>query len=57
MENTQLFKEIAKYLDHLSNNVGKTVTEYDWRECCGLIRQMEVNGLIYNPRTSEDEGF
>ncbi len=57
MENKELFKEIAKYLNHLSNNVGKTVTEYDWRECCGLIRELEVNGLIENPSIPEDEGF
>lgn len=46
MKNKELHKEIYKYLNHISNSVGKTITEYDWREVCGIMVQMEEEGLV-----------
>lgn len=30
--------ENYKCLNHLSNSVGQTITEYDWRDLCGLMK-------------------
>lgn len=38
--------EIYKCLEKLSNSVGETITEYHWREFCGLMKMMEDEKLI-----------
>ncbi len=38
--------EIYKCLDRLSNSVGQTINEYDWRELCGLMKKMEDEKII-----------
>ena len=40
-EQNQLFDNIRKYLDNLSNRTGEILTEYHWRECCELIKQID----------------
>lgn len=42
----QINVEIYKCLDRLSNSVGQTITEYHWRELCGLMKKMEVEKII-----------
>ena len=38
--------EIYKCLNKLSNSVGETITEYHWREFCGLMKMMEDEKMI-----------
>lgn len=42
----QINVEIYKCLDQLSNSVGHTINEYDWRELCGLMKKMEDEKII-----------
>lgn len=30
-------KEVVRFLELIANSVGETITEYHWREACGLI--------------------
>ena len=38
--------EIYNCLNKLSNSVGETITEYHWREFCGLMKMMEDEKMI-----------
>jgi hypothetical protein len=38
--------EIYNCLDKLSNSVGETITEYHWREFCGLMKMMEDEKMV-----------
>ena len=38
--------QIYKYLDILSNRVEEVITEYDWRECCELMKMLEDKKLV-----------
>lgn len=38
--------EIYKCLDLLSNSVGEVITEYHWREFCGLMKMMEDEKMV-----------
>lgn len=39
--NKSLYDDIHKFLDKISNSVGETITEYHWREACGLIKELD----------------
>jgi len=36
-----VLKSTIEYLTHLSNNIGSITTEYDWKEICRLVKQLE----------------
>ena len=38
--------EIYNCLNKLSNSVGETITEYHWREFCGLMKMMEDEKMV-----------
>lgn len=38
--------EIYRCLNKLSNSVGETITEYHWREFCGLMKMMEDEKMV-----------
>ena len=38
--------EIYKCFELLSNSVGETITEYHWREFCGLMKMMEDEKMV-----------
>lgn len=38
--------EIYNTLNKLSNSVGETITEYHWREFCGLMKMMEDEKMV-----------
>ncbi len=42
----QVNREIYKCLNTLSNSVGTVITEYHWREFCGLMKNMEDERMI-----------
>ncbi len=49
-EQYRLILEIKGYLNLLSGRVGEVLTEYDWRECCGLelaLDEIFLNAPIY----------
>jgi len=56
MERDLLDSEIKRFLNSIANNVGNKITEYDWREACGLIKLIdEVNPNIkVDPPIMED---
>lgn len=39
-------KEIYNFLNKISNSVGDTITEYHWREVCGLMKMMEDEKMV-----------
>ena len=39
-------KELYKFLYHISNSVGDTITEYHWREACELMKFIEDENLL-----------
>lgn len=43
---SKLNNDIYDTLNHLSNSVGKTITEYHWREFCSLMKRMEDEKLV-----------
>jgi hypothetical protein len=38
--------EIYNCLNKLSNSVGEVITEYHWREFCGLMKMMEDEKMV-----------
>jgi len=38
--------EIYTCLNKLSNSIGETITEYHWREFCGLMKMMEDEKMV-----------
>ena len=38
--------EIYNCLNKLSNSIGETITEYHWREFCGLMKMMEDAKMV-----------
>jgi hypothetical protein len=38
--------EIYNCLNKLSNSVGEVITEYHWREFCGLMKMMEDDRMV-----------
>ena len=38
--------EIYNCLNKISNSVGETITEYHWREFCGLMKMMEDEKMV-----------
>jgi hypothetical protein len=53
MEQNELIKETVKYLNNISNRVGEKLTEYDWREACGLIAELDPNNDLYKEESKE----
>lgn len=41
MDDKALFENIERYLNNLSNRTGEILTEYDWREVCGLLNEVQ----------------
>ncbi len=37
----RLIEEIHDYFNWLSDQTGKTLTEYNWRECCSFMLAIE----------------
>lgn len=35
-------ENIIKYLNSIANRVGDKITEYDWRECMELLKEIEA---------------
>lgn len=44
----ETLEETLKCLFHLSNSVGEVITEYHWRDFCGLILMLKENFPEYN---------
>ena len=42
MDNKEkVLKDIINCFENLNNNIGEILTEYNWREFCGIIKQIE----------------
>lgn len=42
MTGEKAITDTIEYLNLNSNRVGEILTEYDWRECCGLVLVLEA---------------
>lgn len=37
----KLYVELCDFLNDIANSVGDNITEYHWREACGLLLEIE----------------
>lgn len=48
-----LYKAIYKHLEWTAKNVGQVINEYNWRDVCGLMMEMENSGLVSRQEINE----
>lgn len=40
-EKQKVLQDIINCFENLNDNIGEIITEYHWREFCGIIKQIE----------------